>query len=309
MMFIVNPDPYSSPTYRIGPFRTKDISKNFGMAKDDFADSYFTERFGRKSFHYTYNGRTAIGMALSTFGLLPSDVVTIKTTSGNSYISKCVTEEISRFCKWSMEIEPDTKVIFVNHEFGYPHPEIEELAATGLPIIEDCCTTLFSQNEKQMIGNYGQFTVYSFPKFIPIQIGGILLDNRVGGINTFQKLDENVLSYLKNVTSFYLRNLNKILEKREKVFQYAVQKFETLGFSERFENKESTVPSVLMLKNNSIVQNLEDLKTWLWQHGIQSSLFYGEDAFFIPCHQNLKKLDIDYFFEVIQYFIQHNDHS
>ena len=38
-------------------------------------------------------------------------------------------------------------------------------------------------------------------------------------------------------------------------------------------------------------------------HGIQSSVFYGEQAYFIPCHQHLSTDDLDYFIAVIKSFI------
>jgi len=45
------------------------------------------------------------------------------------------------------------------------------------------------------------------------------------------------------------------------------------------------------------------VKTYLWAHGIQCSVFYGEESFFIPAHQALSEGDILYFKEVIQSFI------
>jgi len=51
---------------------------------------------------------------------------------------------------------------------------------------------------------------------------------------------------------------------------------------------------------------LPSLKTMLWAHGIQSSIFYGENAFFIPSHQNLDENDILYFSEVLEIAINNN---
>ena len=35
-----------------------------------------------------------------------------------------------------------------------------------------------------------------------------------------------------------------------------------------------------------------------WRHGIECSVFYGEEAFFIPVHQHLSEIDLDYFYAV-----------
>jgi hypothetical protein len=50
--------------------------------------------------------------------------------------------------------------------------------------------------------------------------------------------------------------------------------------------------------------DLPELKKHLYAHGIQCSVFYGEEAFFIPVHQALSEQDMDYFVEVFKSFIQ-----
>jgi hypothetical protein len=300
-MFVINPDPYSMPCYRIGPFQTKDISFNYALPESSVADDFFNKKFKNNPYFYTYNGRSAIGSALSYYNLQSEDYVTILTTSGNTYISKCVTDTISHFCKWNRQISDKTKVIIVNHEFGYIYPKMDELVALGIPIIEDCCTTLLSQDKDGMIGHYGDFSAYSFPKFFPIQIGGILLDNK-GLLTQGDLVESNAKRYIKKVLSYYLEDLPVILEKRKKIFNFGVNIFNTIGFDERFAKSSLEVPSSLMLKTNGLVKDLNKLKQFLWKHGIQSSVFYGEEAFFIPCNQNLTELDINYFFKIISEF-------
>ena len=87
------------------------------------------------------------------------------------------------------------------------------------------------------------------------------------------------------------------------MFDYGIEQFIKLGFVERFERNTLTVPSAMMLNNNGIIKDLSALKTHLWNHGIQSSVFYGEDSFFIPNHQRLSEEDLQYFFSVISHFI------
>ena len=48
----------------------------------------------------------------------------------------------------------------------------------------------------------------------------------------------------------------------------------------------------------------DKLKIFMQSNGVESSIFYGEDAFFIPVHQNLKDLDLDYFVTLIEYFVK-----
>jgi hypothetical protein len=142
-VFVLNPDPYLLPCYRISPFQTKDMQHNNALAQSDLIDEYFRDRFQQRQYSYVANGRKAINIALQQYQLQKNDVVTIFTSSDNFYISSCVTKEIEKFCLWSRQIEPATKLLFINHEFGYPYKKISELKKYNLPIIEDCCHSFF----------------------------------------------------------------------------------------------------------------------------------------------------------------------
>jgi hypothetical protein len=303
-MFVVNPNEFLLPSFGITPFKTEYIAINHLLQEDNFSQDYFDDRFGKENWSFTFNGREAIKIALEKYQLDKNDLVTILTTSENFYISSCVTLEIDAVCKWNREILPETKLIFVNHEFGYPHPDMERLVQLGLPIIEDCCTTFFSQNEAEKVGKYGDFTVYSLPKFFPIQIGGIVVSNKRELNAKSQILKENEIQYIKNVLSFNLKKQSEIIKNRKENFNYGLSLFTQLGFTERFLKNDKIVPSTMLLNNNGIIKDLNALKLYLSKNGIQSSVFYGEDAFFIPNHQSLSTIEIDFLFEIISFFIK-----
>lgn len=302
-MFVLNPDPYSLPVYRIGPFQTADVAFNHLLPEDRSVMDYFGQRFAGRDFTITTNGREAIYLALKFYGLAKDDLVTILTTSQNFYISSCVTREIEKFCQWNREIVPETKVIFVNHEFGTVYPHMDKLMATGLPIIEDCCTTFFSQDEAGRVGLYGDFAVYSFPKFYPIQIGGLLVNNK-NKTTSPSTINVETRQYIQNVLSHHIKDEQELLEKRNAIYNCALNRYKKLGFADFFPQHKLQVPSVMMLKNNGIIKDLPALKTHLWNHGIQSSVFYGQDAFFIPSHQNLTETDVEYFYSVMYNFMK-----
>ena len=104
--------------------------------------------------------------------------------------------------------------------------------------------------------------------------------------------------------SFHLQQEKNLLAKRNDNFKYAINKFSSLGFTLRFETKATTVPSVLMLNNNAVVKDLNALKIHFNKYGIQNSVFYGEDAFFIPNHQSLSYDNIDYLFNCLVQFLK-----
>ena len=305
-MLILNPDSYLLPTYRISPFITNSISRNLGISDkySNTAKDYFNNRFGVSNWILTLSGREALALTLKTLEVNPSNRISIFTPSGNSYISSCVTKVIEQFCRWDRKSTGD--ILFVNHEFGYLQENILEISKMGLPLIEDCCTSFFSQDALNNIGKYGNYSFYSFPKFFSIQIGGLLVGNNILNnkkITENTKINSNEIDYILRVIGFELSHESAILEKRNFIFNYSILNFAELGFTLRFQDKFGVVPSVLLLNNNGIVKDLVLFKEYLNQHGIQNSNFYGEDAFFIPCHQNLEKTDIDYFRFVTENFI------
>jgi dTDP-4-amino-4,6-dideoxygalactose transaminase len=115
-------------------------------------------------------------------------------------------------------------------------------------------------------------------------------------------IDKETVAYIKKVASHYIKQKEELLNKRASIYNYGIERYQELGFTERFARNELMIPNSMLLKNNGIINDLPALKICLWQHGIHSSVFYGEDAFFLPSHQNLTETDVDYFVEVIKSF-------
>ena len=301
-MFVIQPDPYLRPCYRISPFQTGNIAGNLNLPLDSAIDAYFTKRFGKNTFSYVENGRKAINKALSHYNLKKNDLVTIITTTNNFYISNCVTSEIEKFCNWNREITDKTKVILVNHEFGFPYEQLEALKKYNLPIIEDCAHSFFSKDKNNTMGTIGDFVIYSFPKIFPIQIGGLLVSNIKAEFKS--DLNKGTLQYIKNVLSHYIREKDNIIKKRVEVYKALKKELAAFGCTERFKLKKGIVPGVFMFNVPDKAINLDQLKSYIWAHGIQCSVFYGERAFFLPCHQHLEENDIKYFKAVIKSFLK-----
>lgn len=301
--FVINSPKWLTPNYSISPFSSFDISSNKDMPYSDLSDYYFMNRFKGRSFCYTQSGRDALAKALSKLNLVVTDCITIYTTSENLYISSCVTNEISKVCQWSREIQKNTKAILVNHEFGFAYENLNELKKHNLPIIEDCAFAFNSNNLESSVGLTGDFLIFSFPKFFPIQIGGLLVYNNKYEISSTLLSDES--RYIKKVISHYIKNIDEFSEARTINYKYLSEIFSRIGFKERFQLNGRSIPGVFMFKcseNNDL--NL--LKTFLWNNGIESSKFYGENSFFIPVHHRLSKNDLEYLFIIIKSFLFNN---
>lgn len=296
--FVISSEKYLQPSYRISPFTTMHISKNINLPVLNNADSYFNDRFGKEKYIYTKSGRDGINKVLVELNLEKEDIVTIFTTSNNFYISGCVTKEIEKHCKWSRQIEENTKVIFINHEFGFPYEDLIDLKKYNLPIIEDCAHSFFSNNSANNVGKIGNYVIYSLPKFFPIQFGGILLSNIKNNIK--QDISEDEESYIKKVLSFYINSLQDIKSKRVSNYKYLEEKLSKLGFKSRFKLEEYHCPGVYLFETTNV--DLNKMKVFLQEHGVECSVFYGEEVFFVPVNQSLCIDDLDYIIALIRQF-------
>lgn len=295
--FIINPTIEVTPSIRISPFMESDLAPF--NADVEIAREYLLERF--HNYLFTIKARDAISLALSYYGLLKDDVVTILTTSNNYYISGCVTKEIEKHCLWSREISNRTKLLFVNHEFGYPFEELESLKKYGIPIIEDCAHTFMSKDNASQIGKIGDFVIYSLPKFFPMQIGGILVSDKLNLSFIDNQISFNNQYYILNHLSMYLPSLNNIVERRISNYMYLTKKLTNIGISPFFPLRNGIVPGVFLFKwDDDIDYSL--LKVFMQKNGVESSVFYGKSGFFIPTHHKLEKYHLDYMINLLKYF-------
>jgi len=299
--FVLDPDRYYAPSYRISPFATADIHRNLALGPGPSLSP--SERWRPKAFCYTRSGKEALALALRALRLRPSDCVTIFTTSGNRYISRCVTLEIEKVCRWSRSIEAETAAIFVNHEFGYPHRELASLRSHGVPIIEDACHSYLADTDAGDMGRVGDFVIFSLPKVFPIQAGGVLAHDRRYDIASSVGAESPLHRYLDAVVSHYLPATAEIRTRRRANHAGLAARFRRFGCAPRFELRDGDVPGVFLFTTPAGV-DLPAMKEHGWRHGIECSVFYGEDAFFIPVHQRLEAADLDYFAAVFGEFLE-----
>jgi len=301
--YVLSPDEFYSPSYRISPFRTEDIGNNLMLPRSLKALEALDRRFSERNWRFTNCGKEGIALALKALALKSDDCVTILTTSGNLYISGCVTREIEKVCKWSRVIQDNTAALFVNHEFGYPYRNLSELRFHGLPIIEDACHSFLSNTPAGDMGQIGDFIVFSLPKIFPMQIGGILsFDARYYVQSSVQRGSE-LEAYMLAVLSNYIPELENAKELRLANYRWMENRFTSLGCHPRFVLLDNDVPGVFIFTVPEGI-DLAAMRKHGWEHGIECSVFFGERAFFIPVHQRLSEYDLNYFYTVFSSFFQ-----
>lgn len=300
---IINPENFRQPSLFISPFTTCDLGKNETIVKNSVFSREIIHKYNTffGQHEYFISGKEAIFKALSHYDLQKEDEVLILTTTSNLYVSSCVTKEIEKFCTWSRKKTDKTKLVFIIHEFGKVYPDMASIKEYNLPIIEDCAMSMFSNDDNNQVGQYGNFAIYSIPKFFPVQFGGIL---RINCENFHLNDDKPYKDYLQKLTLHYFANSHSIREKRKENNNYLIAALNKLGFKSYFEYSTLETPSVCMFENNG--HDLSKLKIFLQTNGIECSIFYGKDVFFIPVHQALGIFEMNFIINLIEFFIHEN---
>jgi len=206
------PDIFMRPSYRISPFSTSDISRLQDLKCSLNTSHLLSDFFGGLEFKLTESGRMAIEIALEEIGVKKQDLVSIVTTSNNYYVSGCVTSAIEKHCRWNRAIVPETAVIFVIHEFGCLYKTVKSLKKYGVPIIEDYAHSFASRyTGSERFGDrlIGDYAVFSFPKFIPVQFGGAVVKTKLSSRR--QYVDHMVRAYLESVLAEFLVKVNSLI--------------------------------------------------------------------------------------------------
>lgn len=292
--FFVNPDRYYAPSYRLSPFCTADIAANRALAPSDACLSWLSQRFAPKAWRFTSCGKEALALSLRALALAADDSITIVTTSGNRYVSRCVTDEIEKVCRWSRAFAPRPSAILVIHEFGHPYRELASLRAYGVPIIEDACHSFLADTRDQSLGRVGDFVLFSLPKVFPMQAGGILVHGRDLAIRSSVDEDAAFARTLQTLVSHHHVGVDEIRVRRRAHYAALAARFAEMGCRPRFPLLAHDVPGAFLFTVEPDV-DLDAMKAHGWRHGIECSVFYGERAFFVPVHQRLAEADLDYF--------------
>lgn len=296
---LINPRVDLRHSVKMSPYATMPFLYNSSLPPLD-CKNYFKHRFPKYTVNYTLSGTEAIKLALKQLKLTKDDVVTVFTTSQNFYVSGCITKAIENFSQWSRKIEKNTKVIYINHEFGFPYPELNALKKYNLPIIEDCAYSFSANNDELSVGSVGEFLIFSLTKFFPMNIGGLLLSR--SPIKNFTSLELPLERFIKTTLSHYLPQVNYYNEKRRELYHIFIKYFSTLPhFKPRFLLNNYDIPGAFIFYVPEFV-DLPKMKIFFANQGIESSIFYNESAFFLPLHQNLTEQDIYYFYILTDFF-------
>jgi dTDP-4-amino-4,6-dideoxygalactose transaminase len=204
-------------------------------------------------------------------------------------------------------------VLLVIHYFGFVQKNIEYIAKVckekNIILIEDCAHALVSKYQGSYAGDFGDFSFFSFHKYLASTDGGMLKINN----KTFNLTSLPIKFQIENTTLsiFYTSDYNRIAEKRIANYLYLKKGIEDIGQLEiLFPNIEmGTVPMNLpVIINNG---KREELYFYLMDIEIPTialyyrlipqinkdqypvSIFLSKNILNLPIHQDIEESDLD----------------
>jgi len=300
----LEPLPHMHPHIRISPFiptewekllKTK-VPSSLSVKPPQFwlNDGYDCD--------FCLSGRDALLACLLHLKLQRGDEVLIVKTTDGPYVTSCVTKTIEKVCRWTLNPSPLTQLILVIHEFGFPCPreKVVPYQKKGIPILEDCAYALGSRIEGAPIGTFGDYALYSLPKYYPIPFGGVLAWSKKMKVKTsVSQPNADEVELLRNTVHHarpFLKEWNKIQRANWQYFAKALSKH---GFSPYFDLKKEVVPGVFLMKVSNGFAG-EDVKKRLNAAGVESTQYYNQGGFYFPVHQFLTEWEKEY---IVRWFL------
>ena len=296
--FLISPAPFRLMNMTMSPFSTEDAFVNRKLWLKNKVTSVDTVEVNGHQGTVTRSATEALALALSQLHLVHDSEIWIETTTNNRYISSCVTNTIERFCKWSRNRTEKTVAILVVHEFGFVYPRMSDLVKLNIPIIEDAAYAMFSTGKEGMIGSWGDYVIYSLAKMFPMQAGGVLVCKNDVLLHRDMNLDES--QYFSRCYRRYIGQREDIICQRIRNHTILKGLFADMGFESRFHPEQGEVPGAFMFKAPGY--NLAGLKIFMQSQGVECSVFYGEESFFVPCHQRMEECHLRYIADLVKWF-------
>ena len=218
--------------------------------------------------------------------------IDIRTASGNSYVSSCVSNVVKNIAEYSINgYSPEADVVLIIHEFGYLAPERVFQNPQSALLIEDYAYSMATFLSESYPRPKSNFRIFSFSKFLPFQSGGAI------GSDT-------KMPFLEMIDSIFLSEIQikKWAKKQKRNLNYLSKKI-ILSKGVFFESYFG-VPEVAVLKTNLNPSQMNKFKALLNNAGIESTIYFGNNAIIIPCGFSLTEEQLVYIIEVCNEFAE-----
>jgi len=290
--------PELHPTLMLTPFDTGAMGTGIPSDAEALSRKALDEKCAGSE--WTFFPRAMYGVAalirwMRKEGKIEDDgEVWITTTTDTHYVSSCVTTAIEDSAKWSRSLTKKTQVIFVIHEFGFPHPKRQELRKIaderGIPLIEDCAYAWSTPGT----GETGDFVLYSLTKQFPVQFGGIVKGKKFSQEelwNDHSCSDANKESYALRMLAPWIYDQEHTLQKRRENYEWYQSIF---GKNRTLFGDANTIdPGAFVLKMSD-EKTMEQTSEFVRSFGIECGNYWQSSAIILPVHQRLASAHLEY---------------
>lgn len=300
----LNPDSYYKPIIRISPFNLHDCNTTYHELTYETLKKYeIFSQLGEILF-LTNSGKEAIENVFNYSSLQKKKTIFIMTSSGNTYISKCVTDTIKHKTNWKLTTFDKADIVYFIHEFGQviQYNYFNNIRKRGKVLIHDFAYSLAS-----LILSGEDFrdeiSVYSLPKFFPVNHGGLVnIPFKFHNEKTDVLQDKSLYFNFTNSNYLDITYLEKSAKQRCNNQKYYQDKLRNFGIK-KFWKQELLSPGVAMLGSTQDI-DWNSFKVFMNNHGVEMSIFYGKSAFFLPTHQNLLEVEKQYITSLVKYYFE-----
>jgi len=147
-----------------------------------FSDFFFKKKYiFSKNIFYTGSGKSSISLILSF--LKNEQVIKDKTCNIDvpKWMGYYIYNIIQEHCNPTFVNTGNSKLFYAYHQYGFPQnmDKIKDYCENKkLILIEDCAHVLRSYYKKKALGTFGDFSIYSFSKFVYCHsLGGVSCNN------------------------------------------------------------------------------------------------------------------------------------
>jgi hypothetical protein len=290
---IILKKPFQVPVIRLSPFRSF-VPRKTGVINKLNGNATFVPR-----------ASYGIYALLKYLNLQKDDVVLIIKTFENDVISKCITKQIEKVCKWAIVkwgglIPKETKAILLVHEFGITAKLPDQLRSLGFPIIEDCAWSI----HPKIIGS--DYIIYSPQKMFNVNYGGLIVgiklsDEFLWSIGCLDVFKRNLFER----EMFRNNGEPHIAETRKKLWLKYFQLVKDSGLKVNRENyfvdmvnHYKWTPTVFFHEFKD-EKEADEIRDRLIEFGIQAGRYWGEPIVYVPINQSMNGEELEYMIAVI----------
>ena len=300
-----------------------------------FLNGSETKKFESKLSYYfkrdvitTASGHDAILLSLQSFNLLPGDEILfpvnayptafpISMTKAKIVPVDCDENGQIDIAKLQAKITKKTKVIVVVHLYGLV-TDIKKIVTIAkkkdIYVLEDCAQAFGSRMENKLVGTFGDVACVSF---YPTKIlgafgdGGAVITNNpliAGYVRQAKTYGEDkrynslflsghsrIPEIQAAMLSIYLQDIDRLLKKRKKLFQYYVNSLKKMNMSDNIRILASHAKSDQACHLFVIeAKKRDELSKFLAKKNIQTLIHYPKPIHLIPAFKYLHYTEGDF---------------